>query len=496
MKTITLTVFFEGTIYSIEQRNSHLYHFFHEDCEGQRIRSPLDLVQFPQLTHFKMGFDGCGVAFGLPGLLFGSGLDSQYNVVESVVKALIKSGAQVKLNCIGLSRGGVACLLLAKKLGAIDLAHLETKLLLLDPVPGNSLLAARKDFFSKTLANQAMDVSNSRNLTSVHTIYPYQEAGDDYPGLDDKVVALMQIPIRPTYPPQCVVNEEVIIGAHLNAFQDESTAAEQVHALHGVDSVPIIRQLSKEIIGGFLQQMGALSQMGQDNIKPVIASRFQAEQVKWTTWLKSIMKDIIPKDRPFHSQDNSRLSASNTGLFLNKIHRDLVPGAEITPDNLCLKIVPERVKPIIAKTPLSKKILLDFIQVIKSQMTLYAQLNKKSKLADKIANDLQEKSFTEEELSFVLRDILALQLQQESYSAWFFSPISWNDVVMNKLNTSEFAPIRLCIRPDGNPVKMTDLRCYVLGKDVPSYFAPQNENENLSALEQTPTGTDRYPSLI
>lgn len=493
MKTITLTVFFEGTIFSIEQCKSHLYTFFHQECKGERIASAEDLSKYPTATHFKMGFDGCGVTFGLPGLLFGSGIDSQYAVVEKVVIDLIKSGVKVQLNGIGLSRGGITCLLLAKKLGAIDLAHLETNLLLLDPVPGNSLLTAQVDYFSSTLANQAMDVSSSKNLKKVMALYPYQEVGDDISEWGDAMVALMQVPIRPTYPAQCEVEEEVILGGHLNAFMDGSTVDEQKHALHGVACIPIQRQLSREIICGFLERVGALSSEGGKELS-IIAERFSADRVKWTDWLQRVMKDIIPKDRKLHSQDDSRVSATNKGTYLNTIHRNLVHDAQITPTNLCLKLVPERKRQVISKLELSKQILLDFTH----EMVSCTQMGRKKLLMEKILGDLQQdKAFDAAELSFILRDLLSLVLQQEPTSNHFFSRLpTLITVILQEIQTPRFAAIRCCISPNEQPVTVDDLRCFVLGRNDITYFTAERMSENLSAIEQSPTGTDRFPRVF
>lgn len=96
MKVITLTVLFEGTIYTIEKPNTHLHDILYHHCDGVRIKSIDDLKKNPGTTHFKMGFDGCGYQFGIQGLLFGRGLKQQYSEVVQIVKELIKSGNKVK----------------------------------------------------------------------------------------------------------------------------------------------------------------------------------------------------------------------------------------------------------------------------------------------------------------------------------------------------------------------------------------------------------------
>jgi len=202
MKEITLTAVFEGTIYSIEEPNTHLHEVLYRDCKGVRITSADEVEQHKDATHLKMGFNGCGVDYGVTGLLFGAGVEEQSDQVVAVVKKLIQDGYTVKFNAIGLSRGGIAAILAALKLASIDRFHLETNLLLLDPVPGNLFSTAFLDFFNHTLANRAVDLSGSKNLNYVETLYPFLEVGDDTGEFLDRVLAKFHIPIRPTYPKQ------------------------------------------------------------------------------------------------------------------------------------------------------------------------------------------------------------------------------------------------------------------------------------------------------
>ncbi|WP_298627238.1 hypothetical protein [uncultured Legionella sp.] len=498
MKEIILTVVFEGTIFSIEEANTHLHHVLYHDCEGIRIRTANDLALLPAATHLKMGFNGCGVDFGVSGLLFGSGLETQFSQVEEVVKQLIRDGNKVKLNAIGLSRGGVASILLAKQLGDIDQFHLETNLLLLDPVPGNMLITSLLDYFHFTLANQAMDLSHSKNLKFVEALYPYLEVGDDSGDMIDQLLAKLHIPIRPTYPAHCEIREEVILGAHLNAFQDLSTIDQQAHALHGVDFIPIVRQLSKEIINDFLKKVNALSKTEIEDYTPIIFSRFIEEQEKWIEWLQRIITDIIPKNRPLHSLDDSRLSASNNGLFLNKTHRELLARTDENPDHLCLKIIPERPRVQHAYIPLSHDKLRMFIFVILDNMTEISRQNKKGQLLQKLHATLREdKEFTQEEFSFILRDILAVALQrgQNDYS-WFKRTTTIEDAIIIALNGDNFPAIKQCINPDSSAIIYSDLNKYVLGRNDLNAFDAVQQDINLDELEHNEPGQDRYRFLI
>ena len=59
------------------------------------------------------------------------------------VHELLQSGRPLRLNCFGLSRGGCACLMLARRLADVSPERLLISLLLFDPVPGNSVTVTR-----------------------------------------------------------------------------------------------------------------------------------------------------------------------------------------------------------------------------------------------------------------------------------------------------------------------------------------------------------------
>jgi hypothetical protein len=496
MKEIKLIVIFEGTIFTIEEPNTHLHRVLYEDCEGIRIHSADDLAKNPGATHLKMGFNGCAVDYGIPGLLFGTGLDEQAAKTEEVVKRLIRDGYKVKLNAIGLSRGGIAALMLVKKLAHIDRIHLKTNLLLLDPVPGNALLTAKLDMFNQTLTNQVMDVSDSMNLRYVEALYPYLEVGDDSGEVLDAVLAHLHIPIRPAYPTNCEVKEEVILGAHLSAFQDLSVEHPK-RAVHGVEITPIIRQLSKEIISNFLFKTGSLSEKGEYNNAPVIFPRFDKDQETWSMWLRNIIVNIMPKDRSLHSPDNSKLSARNTGVYLNKTHSELAGNNSPTPEELSLKIIPERSPRQKPREHLSQAILVRLTGIVIEGMTLTSKEGTKGQLLHKINRDLSNShGLSKKELSFILRDIFAVALQRDRNSYSLFSTTTSGYVIVNALNTPEFNAIRVVIRPDGKPVTYDDLSNYVTGRSDLSIFNSQNKEQNLEDLNQSPFGTDRFSRLM
>ncbi len=79
-----------------------------------------------------MKFDGCGVAFGVRGVLFASGLEEQIDVVLVRLEQLTNRFAHVTLNAVGLSRGACACLMLAQRVA--NLNQVLVNLFVFDPV--------------------------------------------------------------------------------------------------------------------------------------------------------------------------------------------------------------------------------------------------------------------------------------------------------------------------------------------------------------------------
>ncbi|MBN9227970.1 MULTISPECIES: hypothetical protein [Legionella] len=496
MKEITLTAVFEGTIYSIEEPNTHLHEVLYRDCKGVRITSADEVEQHKDATHLKMGFNGCGVDYGVTGLLFGAGVEEQSDQVVAVVKKLIQDGYTVKFNAIGLSRGGIAAILAALKLASIDRFHLETNLLLLDPVPGNLFSTAFLDFFNHTLANRAVDLSGSKNLNYVETLYPYLEVGDDTGEFLDRVLAKFHIPIRPTYPKQCEVREEVILGAHLKAFQDLNKENDAAHLIYGVNVIPVIRKLSKAIMYQFLSRVGCLPESGENIHQSEIINEFQREREKWTQHLTAIIANIIPKSRSLHSQDGSKITVSNSAKYLNKTHRELVDTESLEPDELCLKVEPERIRLQKEKQPLIKADLLRLIDVIENSMSAKSKLGKKKLLLDRIKAGLNDSDFAEEQLSFILRDILTVALQRDRNSYSFYSTTTSGLALVSALNQPEFSAVKELVQSDDDPIQYADLCAYVIGRNDLVHFNSQDKDINLSHVEEHMVGEDGYRMLI
>ena len=76
------------------------------------------------------------------GMLFAAGLKAQCSLVIERVKGLIELGKILVVNCVGLSRGGIACLYLCQMLADYP-DTVSVNMCLFDPVPGNLLTTSR-----------------------------------------------------------------------------------------------------------------------------------------------------------------------------------------------------------------------------------------------------------------------------------------------------------------------------------------------------------------
>ena len=146
----------------------------------------------------KIAFDGCGVTHGCCGTLFATGLREQTQVVRQKLEAIMLSPdlhkRRVRLNVVGLSRGGCAAIILAQELCHIsgtELSMVQSSifymqltdrvvvqaLFLFDPVPGNLCWATTINCFN--IASQCLDLSMcTNNLMNVTAIYPHEPLPD------------------------------------------------------------------------------------------------------------------------------------------------------------------------------------------------------------------------------------------------------------------------------------------------------------------------------
>ena len=76
-------------------------------------------------------------------MLFAVGLKAQCTIVIDKLDEIIAMGREVVLNCVGLSRGGIACLYLCQMAAKYGSA-VTINMCLFDPVPGNLLTTSRQ----------------------------------------------------------------------------------------------------------------------------------------------------------------------------------------------------------------------------------------------------------------------------------------------------------------------------------------------------------------
>ncbi|CAE7505326.1 styx-b [Symbiodinium natans] len=215
-----LTVFFEGTANTIEPITTQIGLFFALtdafDVSGGNLGGA------PITQPRKMAFDGCGVTDGFCGTICAKGLRRQCAAVRRQVDSLVAELASthqappaLRVNAVGLSRGGVACLYLAQALADLHMSTCELSLLLFDPVPGDLLTVAQLDLFGFTNTSACCDVSMCQCLARVLALYPYEPL----PAI------ACHAPVLCHYPDHCLVEEEVTPGCHQGALQ--------VHGLQG-----------------------------------------------------------------------------------------------------------------------------------------------------------------------------------------------------------------------------------------------------------------------
>jgi len=203
-KQSKLVVFFDGTANTINPPTTQIGIFAHS-VQAELIHSYPEVNSVMEVSStptLKMAFDGCGVTNGLTGTLFAAGLDEQVFEVMRVIEKISEFGG-VRVIAVGLSRGGIACFKLAKKIAAKfssgEDKKVSTSLLLFDPVPGNAVWTG----FPYT-AVFSQNLSSCHNLDRVLALYPYEPLPD----------IAMHAPTLPLYPVTTKVDEDITLGCH------------------------------------------------------------------------------------------------------------------------------------------------------------------------------------------------------------------------------------------------------------------------------------------
>ena len=219
-----LTVVCEGTANTLLPITTQLGDFYHlvsatDVSSASAFQQHSPALAATEAIEWKMGFDGCGVTNGISGTIWAFGLGSQCGEVEERVRALLKRGARpVHVTVVGLSRGGIFALLLAKRLGDLigrmaasaSRPELRLALCLYDPVPGNLIGTVKyidPIFGRLTTAASVLDVSRAP-IHRVLALYPYEPLPD----------LAFHAPLLPSYPEGCEVDEDATLGCHQGAL--------------------------------------------------------------------------------------------------------------------------------------------------------------------------------------------------------------------------------------------------------------------------------------
>jgi len=305
----TITVYFSGTDGVIQNGQTQISTFSHFTT-GVDLTN---LTQMPEEDHqyYKLAFDGCGVTNGTMGMVFAYGLQEQCEKVGDIVKGLVQNHYKVILNCMGLSRGGIAVIMLTKMLSHIPKKELEMNILLFDPVPGNLITSSKIDILNLTIANQNIDMSDSVNLRRVLSIYPYIPLPD----------MAFHAPIIPRYPTHSEVEEDVTLGCHQGAL-----------------FIPynLETRLSFLRIKTFLEESGTRFDEQINHMFPI------TEHQCLTEIENEIARNIgLTSIRYVHSLDNLVIVREGDGPFLNLHHVNILRklGREVPDEPNCfLKI--------------------------------------------------------------------------------------------------------------------------------------------------------------
>lgn len=105
-------------------------------------------------------------------------------------------------------------------------------------------------------------------------------------------------------------------------------------------------------------------------------------------------------------------------------------------------------------------------------------------------------SFSEEQLSFILRDILTIVLQRDRYSYSFYGTTTSGLALVKALNQPEFCAIQELIQFKGKSIEYSDLTAYVLGRNDSAHFNSQAKELNLDHVAEHEVGEDGYRMLI
>lgn len=310
---IVVSVYWCGTG-SSRHGDETFIQLFHTLCHAKDLSSVLgDLSADDASTeggpdaHFKICVDGCAVAYGTSGMLWGTGLDAQADLLRRrlfELKALLGTQRKIVLNLFGLSRGGVACFVLARKLSKWDPAEIDVNILSFDPVPGNFVTTAKLDFFGLSNAWANMDLTKVSAVKKALLLYPY-EALPTY---------AVHAPMIPRFAPNTHVVYEVILGCHQAAMWNLHSKLSHYRSLE--------MYLSASITRNFMASHGTLFHV------EAFDSMFPEREDRLVELLRAENQIAKKASRATHSKGSIEILRSPAKDYLNKTHfiLDRMPG--------------------------------------------------------------------------------------------------------------------------------------------------------------------------
>lgn len=452
-KKIILAVYFSGSGHELSY-----------DC----LAGSLWQAASSNSSQIKMGFKGCGIDYGWKGTIFGTGLEEQCGEVVEQVKKLLSNGQNVTVNAYGHSRGGIACLLLAKMLGDYSSDLVTVNLVLMDPVPGNLIISSKLDFAGLTLAKQSMDLSKCRNLNAVLAIYTQEPL----PALS------FHAPIIPTYPATTNLDEHIIPGCHSGAqytdFNEESRITSWLvyNFLHKHGTRGFPRYLREITEGSILDDFNIIKQRNIDTGKAL---------------------------RPCHSYRTAIIKTNYARAHLSPLHHSLDNNDEIQP-----LVKPafsfkgshfSKRKPsiFIASNVIDQRqLVLSLLgHVLKTGLSAQSKNTKKGELLQTMFDSLSNQITSVEDESILkqtLRNIIALCLQRDRYACSLFNRTCSGKYIVTLLNTPEMLELKtLLIGDPSTKLQYQDLCAFVQGNNNTKAFNAKYSNNMYQLFESANT---------
>ncbi len=445
MKTIILSVYFSGTA--------------HELRDGSQLASLLNSATLTDNeTIFKMSFDGCGITNGLMGSLFGTGLEAQCDEVVNFVTLNLLQGRKVHINAYGHSRGGIAALMLAKRLGQFSHDLLETNLCLMDPVPGNFIWTSTIDFTHRSLARQTMKLSNCKNLKNVFVLYPNEPLASVY----------AHAPLLCEYPESCNVVEEIMPGCHAGAQFTTQKSEFQYRKIAFVRCYQFLEKLGT-VFNSRLLSLFNHKVLNSNELLDVYKTEFNNA--------KTAGKETT---RSSHAKRSTKILARpENAEFLSAQHADL--HFQLNPDESKQRTplyVFSRPRPQHVFKPINPMGALNIQSLFECALNNMSMENKVGIKGSRVKSLMAEcASVTDENIHNYFRNGLALFLQRDNQLIGLFSRTSSGKALVNLLNTyPQYATIKQTIlgAEKDRPIRYEDLRCYVIGRNDKKFFAEKN----------------------